>query len=296
MDESRAAHGRDGEGDATGAERSGHAAARARGLGAERDDSMEDSAAADASAGGGGAGRARDDGDSLSSQPRGGRRRRGRRGAASGRREPVPAVPFWKLLGAIGNGAGIRYELLFHLLVRPRDVGWLARALDLDQPRVSQHLAELRKAGVVAATYENGHRVYAITGNARIIASSAQRRPSIAVIGSDRVGMVFFDLRGEPGGARIESLIEALTELATEQAAARSLGSSPPRAGAGRDHKAVDGASARSAAARPGVPAAERGGRANELQGAAGKGGEEVEVMVRAGLKGQAGEKTPPGA
>jgi DNA-binding transcriptional ArsR family regulator len=183
-------------------------------------------------------------------------------------------VPFWKLLGAIGNGAGIRYELLFHLLARPRDVGWLARALDLDQPRVSQHLAELRKAGVVAATYENGHRVYAITGNARIIASTAQRRPS--------------------GGASIESLIEALTELAAEQAAARSLGSSPPRAGAGRGPKAVQGASARSAASLPGVPAAERGGRANEVQGAAGKGGEEVEVTVRAGLKGQAGEKTPP--
>ncbi len=279
MDESRAAHGRDGEGDATGAERSGHAAARARGLGAERDDSLEDSAAADAIAGEGG-----------------GRRRRGRRGASSGRWEPVPAVPLWKLLGAIGNGAGIRYELLFHLLARPRDVGWLARALDLDQPRVSQHLAELRKAGVVAATYENGHRVYAITGNARIIASSAQRRPLIAVIGSDGVGMVFIDLRDEPGGARIESLIEALTELAAEQAAARSLGPSPARAGAGRGPKAVDGASARSAAARPGVPAAERGGEANEVQGAAGKGGEEVEVTVRAGLRGRAGEKTPPGA
>jgi DNA-binding transcriptional ArsR family regulator len=205
-------------------------------------------------------------------------------------------VPFWKLLGAIGNGAGIRYELLFHLLARPRDVGWLARALDLDQPRVSQHLAELRKAGVVAATYENGHRVYAITGNASIIAGSAQRRPSIAVIGSDGVGMVFIDLRGKPGGARIESLVDALTELATEQAAARSLGSSPPRAGAGRGPKAVEGASARSAAARPEVPAAERGGRANQVHGAPGKGGEEVEVTVRAGLKGQAGRKAPPGA
>ena len=74
-----------------------------------------------------------------------------------------------QVLKAVANAAGVRYELMFRLGTERRDVGMLANLLDLDQPTVSKHLAELRKAGVVIATYRDGHRLYELAGNAEML-------------------------------------------------------------------------------------------------------------------------------
>lgn len=60
------------------------------------------------------------------------------------------------MLLAICAAGEVRKEMLFALAQRPRDVGTLARDMDLDQPRVSQHLSQLRKAGLVSCVCERG--------------------------------------------------------------------------------------------------------------------------------------------
>ena len=72
------------------------------------------------------------------------------------------ARPLHAMLLAISAAGEVRKEMLFALAQRPRDVGTLARDMDLDQPRVSQHLAQLRKVGLVSCVCEGGRRVYSV--------------------------------------------------------------------------------------------------------------------------------------
>lgn len=67
------------------------------------------------------------------------------------------AAEVFKLLG---NSS--RLELLRLLAPGPRAVGDLAEASGLRQPMVSQHLRTLRQGGLVEATREGTHVLYAI--------------------------------------------------------------------------------------------------------------------------------------
>ena len=59
-------------------------------------------------------------------------------------------------------GDGTRRAVLERLAERPRSVGELARELPVSRPAVSQHLAVLRRAGLVLDQREGTRRVYRV--------------------------------------------------------------------------------------------------------------------------------------
>jgi DNA-binding transcriptional ArsR family regulator len=59
-------------------------------------------------------------------------------------------------------GDGTRRAVLERLAERPRSVGELARELPVSRPAVSQHLAVLRRAGLVLDHREGTRRVYRV--------------------------------------------------------------------------------------------------------------------------------------
>lgn len=69
---------------------------------------------------------------------------------------PVVAARF-RALGEPG-----RLEILQHLLEGERSVGALVEATGRSQPNVSQHLAQLSKAGLVVARREGSHVFYKV--------------------------------------------------------------------------------------------------------------------------------------
>ncbi|MBX3403605.1 MAG: winged helix-turn-helix transcriptional regulator [Phycisphaeraceae bacterium] len=89
-------------------------------------------------------------------------RRAAKSGSSGGAGVGGGGVPLHTMLLAICAAGEVRKEMLFALAQRPRDVGTLARDMDLDQPRVSQHLSQLRKAGLVSSLCEGGRKVYSV--------------------------------------------------------------------------------------------------------------------------------------
>jgi DNA-binding transcriptional ArsR family regulator len=59
-------------------------------------------------------------------------------------------------------GDGTRRAVLERLAERPRSVGELASELPVSRPAVSQHLAVLRRAGLVLDQREGTRRVYRV--------------------------------------------------------------------------------------------------------------------------------------
>jgi ArsR family transcriptional regulator len=68
-----------------------------------------------------------------------------------------------------------RLEIIEHLRSGERTVGNLADALDVSQPNVSQHLAIMRRAGIVLARRE-GLKVYYRIASPKIVRACALMR------------------------------------------------------------------------------------------------------------------------
>jgi DNA-binding transcriptional ArsR family regulator len=63
-----------------------------------------------------------------------------------------------RLLAAAGDP--IRYRILALVLARPRTVGELCETLGMAQPRVSHHLALLRRSGLLIAETRGRYRLH----------------------------------------------------------------------------------------------------------------------------------------
>lgn len=77
--------------------------------------------------------------------------------------ETIDAAAAAGLLRLLGNPARLR--IVLRLAAGPLSVGDLELELGLRQPNLSQHLAELRNAGVVATRREGRSVIYALTGD-----------------------------------------------------------------------------------------------------------------------------------
>lgn len=68
-----------------------------------------------------------------------------------------------------------RLEILHHLAERPMEVGRLAEAIESPQPNVSQHLAALRRAGLVDAERVGREVRYSLVDPDVIVACTVMR-------------------------------------------------------------------------------------------------------------------------
>ncbi|MBX3402166.1 MAG: transcriptional regulator [Phycisphaeraceae bacterium] len=133
-------------------------------------------------------------------------RRAAKSGSSAGAGVGGVGVPLHTMLLAICAAGEVRKEMLFALAERPRDVGTLARDMDLDQPRVSQHLSQLRKAGLVSSLCEGGRKVYSVPPHPTPPHPTGGRRPGSraalpkACLGDDVAGGI-----GGGGRAGLES-------------------------------------------------------------------------------------------
>ncbi len=135
-------------------------------------------------------------------------------------------------------------ELLVLLLDGPRDVGSLARAIQLDIGAVSRRLAELREAGLVSVRMDGSRRVYQIADEVEVqdlghaIALLTRVDGGFLVVGISRE--LLDDLREDPSSPPmvVQTRVGSARKRQRDGAPSNHRASGNKDEGSSRDHSA----------------------------------------------------------